>query len=491
MKNNIVEHNKFYDDGSLLHENRNFENYLFEKIDLRNSKEPMNFYRCDFRGSKMTDMCFWKNDFNRSDFVDSFIEKSIFSNCSFGTDFFNTYFTDVEFIENNQAISSIINCVFESCTFIEEKFSDTTIRDCSFINCTFNNCIFVMNTIDNIEFEKCRFTKIDFSNTTAKDFTFTQCKYDDFIINPDYLGTYLFKETPLNNIIYSYKGDEFNIGENYLDNIEVLINYYGKMKRYYEFFNLVIIYNYLSHKKKSITKLFNIILNNTIHDPHYLRKQKNIEKLFFTLEFYVDSSIINMVDYFSILKDAEAISLDNFGFQEKLKYLMRLNSLKVIVENNILNWDAIKSIPINIPILVEIRIEEEMENAFLLTLDKYFKVVANEYLDQSNGTGYYIITNKYRGSIVFEIVTYSLAMIPLAISLRIISASLFNIYFDYSICKKSVKLLDNNMTKNEVMEIEKLRRNTIERPTKDLEKTARELGDLIKTIKIFINAFKN
>ena len=132
-----------------------------------------------------------------------------------------------------------------------------------------------------------------------------------------------------------------------------------------------------------------------------------------------------------------------------------------------------------------------MENAFLLTLDKYFKVVANEYLDQSNGTGYYIITNKYRGSIVFEIVTYSLAMIPLAISLRIISASLFNIYFDYSICKKSVKLLDNNMTKNEVMEIEKLRRNTIERPTKDLEKTARELGDLIKTIKIFINAFKN
>ena len=489
--NEITELRKFYYDGYQSFQNDNFENYVFKDIDFRKHKKSARFFRCDFRGTKIHNIYFYKNDFSRSDFIDSYVDKCSFEKCKFSTDFFNTFFHEIEFKENKQKISSLINCVFNSCEFIKEEFIETTLRDCSFENCIFTDCTFVMNTIDNIRFIKCKFINIDFSNTTAQDFSFSDCEYEKFIINPDNLGTYLFKNTTLRKIIYSYKGEEFQIGENYLNNIEVLIKYYGQMKRYYEFFNLVIIYNYISKRRKPVDKFFKFVLMNTIKDSHKLRKQKNLEKLFYTLEFYIDSKIVSVLDYFSILSDLEATDIHEFDFEEQIKFLSKINALKLNFEKNIFEWNSVKFIPINVPVLAQIVIDEKEENKFLKLLNDFFTHAAIQYLSAKNGKGYYTIISRKKGSLVYEIVSYSTAFIVLATSLRIVSSSIFNIYFDYTMLKKSTQLLSEKKLQCELEEIEKLRRKTIERPIKELEKTAKKLSSFVKSIKIFVNAFKD
>ena len=49
----IAQAYKFSDNGTRKREKENFQNYLFQGIDLRQSDEPISFYRSDFRGAKL------------------------------------------------------------------------------------------------------------------------------------------------------------------------------------------------------------------------------------------------------------------------------------------------------------------------------------------------------------------------------------------------------------------------------------------------------
>lgn len=488
-ENNLILYESFTEINKKKFVNDSFQNFLIENISFDSEINGSRFYRCDFRGTKLNKVVFSKIEFERSDFIDCYIEYTSFNECKFGTDFFNTYFFKTKFYNNQQNTSSLVNCAFYKCEFINEKFCESTIRECKFIECKFKNCTIKQNTIDEIVFDNCTLNQMDFSNSTAQNFSFINCTFSELTINPDYLGTYLFKSTRIDLLKYSHKGKLYSVGEHFLEPITNLLLYYKKVGRFYEFFNLLIIHNQLCVNAKSLVEAIQDIFPKVLSDKHLLRKRNNVMKIFDSLIFYSNSQSISFFELTSLIKYLENINNSKMDFNLRIEIFSKLQILKINIEEICLNWDVNLRFPLNSIGVTRLVFEDNDIEIIKQRIKEYFEVINRKYFKYAGNELFYKIINTSKGSIIIDIISYAGATLLLATILRSITSNVFNTIFDYEIFTKSKKLLNNVSSLNDIKEIDNFRKNSLQVPSVLVKKKTQELSELLKSIKIFVNTF--
>jgi uncharacterized protein YjbI with pentapeptide repeats len=494
----LTKPNYFADNGESKRECENFQRFIFKDIDLSHREDPISFFRSDFRGTKIVNVHFSRNNFNRADFVNSIIMRSSFTGCKYGTDFINCLFEDVKFTDNQQKGSSIIGCVFENCQFEKESFTDTTMRNCEFNNCSFLNCVFEMNTFDELSFTSSKFSNINFANMGAYNFYFVDCIYDNFNIDPDYLGTYLFKNSFLREITFYYRGKLVRLDLDYIDVIYGFIQLYGKAGRYIEMFNLIILYNYLSGSMDSLQTWFINIMEYIFKNNNTLENKNNIKKIFTILVFYINSNMIQKEDYFYFVMILEDLFNKVNNFEEKLIYFNQLNTLKANIEKNFLNWG--ESIPFNsnTNLYIELTIDDSKKDLVLGLIDSSIQKIGKEFYDNTPNASLYNIVGFRKGSLVISIISTVIIIYTLITYLKKCSKDVMITYFNYKVIKLSYvantfpKLkkigelinISNAVESKETTE----KQLSIKKENSDISTTINALSNHLKQVEVFVNA---
>lgn len=482
-----VERWKFSDTGEIKREKENFQNFLFENIDLSKHSEPISFFRSDFRGSKVINSHFYKNNFDRADFIDSYVSHSTFEKCCFGTDFINTYFSHSNFIQNTNDGCSIVNCTFNECNLSEEVFTNCTIRDCVFINCTLQKCKMEMNTVSEILFDGCTFNRINLAHQGAYNFKFNACQLSDVIVDPDYIGSYLFKETDLTKIRYQYRGADFNLNSDQIDNLKALSEFYSNSRRYYEAFNLIILINSISPHKNSLLEAFKSVIVNILSDKHALRKFNNLNNVLSTLEFYCNSNDIETLDFIDMLKVFDSINQATLPFKEYLTIRSKLGLVQSLFEDALLSWNS-NRLPGQGQFYSVLEINEEELSVTLNTLDHFFTSVAKEYFGHADSSKCYSVVGTWRGSFFIEIIGSALAISLLGACIKKFTYDISKSVFVIKTTRKANKLIDKANNEKKFKKSIKLARLGLKEPTEETKDKATKLASLLKDIQIFTKA---
>lgn len=472
---------RFKDNGSSSRENESFQGTLFSDLDFSGDQTPISFFRSDFRQVKIEKVRFFKNNFDRADFIDAYIIQSSFQRCNFGTDFINTYFDEVIFQENQEDTCTITQCVYSKCRFRSEKFVNTTLRSCKFIECTFEDCLFEMNTADELSFEKCEFKNIDFSNMTATHFSFGSCRFYGLRVDPDYLGTYLFKGVAPEGLTYSYRGEEMHLGADYLESLERLMDFYAKTNRHYEAFNSAVLYNSFGNKGKSLRTLFQWALHSIAQEPA-MRQKNSLLRIISALAFYSDSDAISLEDLLFMVQALTQLPLDTLSLVERLEVDSRITFLKDLLKENLLLWNSSRLIGRE-NVLFEVVLDEENQKVVETRMAALFRA-----LRSSVGEPRFEILGARRGSLVFECLASGAAVVAFATCLRRASSNVIRIVLEVQFSAKYIHLLKNAKTTEQVTKLHKSAESLLNPPSDRALKTAGDLAGFIKEIRILGNS---
>ena len=468
---------RFKDNGSASRENESFQGTLFSDLDFRGAHPPVSFFRSDFRQVKIEKVRFSRNNFDRADFIDAYIAQSSFERCNFGTDFINTCFDDVLFQENKEDTCTITQCIYSKCRFRMEKFINTTFRSCKFIECIFEECHFEMNTADDLSFDRCEFKNIDFSNMTATHFSFGHCRFEGLRVDPDYLGTYLFKGAAPEGLTYSYRGEDLHLGADYLESLETLMDFYAKSNRTYEAFNSAVLYNSFGKKGKSLRPIFHWALQSIAQEPA-MRQTNSLLRMIAALVFYSDSDAIPLEDLFSMVQALTQLSLDKLSLTERLDVKSRITLLQELLKENLLSWNSSRLLDRD-NVLFEVVLDEENQDAVETRMEALFGA-----LQSSVGDPHYEILGTHRGSLVLECLASGAAVVAFVTCLRRASSNVIRIILEVQFSAKYLHLLKNAKTTEQVTKLHKCAANLLNPPSERALKTAGDLAGLIKEIRI-------
>jgi uncharacterized protein YjbI with pentapeptide repeats len=479
----------FFDTGNALREQENFQHFLFKDLNFKNRKEPISFFRSDFRGVKIENVQFYKNNFDRADFINSYITNTTFDNCFFGTDFLNVIFHKVEFRNNMEDTCSFHNCSFVDCAFESETVINTSNRNSTYSNCHFSNCNWEKNSFEDIHYIQTSFKNISFAEMCAYNLDFTGCNFENTSVDPDYLGSYLIKKTELKDLNYIYRGQGISLTGKIEADLETLSRFYFSNHRYYEAFNTVLLYSHYNKFKESISGFFERILHLITQDKHYLRRTEQLNRLIRILIFYSDSALIPSKDFYLIIGIMENFSIPFESINDKILYQNNLQLLKETVQTNIFElgiWDF-DSVGIT---YAEIEIDEDDFALFKTNLAGFYDSLIEEYGITDFGTGYEILGTR-KGSLIVEIAGVAVGIYGLATIAKSILAKVMEIKMEYLITHKNIELLVSDNFKD-MKEWEKkviIARKIQEKPSDELFKKAGPLIKLMKSFHIFPNAF--
>jgi len=460
---NLVEHNRFYDNGSLKREKENFQGFLFENIDLRNNKTSISFLRSDFRGVKVQNSHFLENNFSRADFIDSTILNSTFQDCIFKhTEIYNTYFENSMFSEGTINSAGLSRLIFENCSFTDIEFSANTFNNSKLNNCKLIDVQFKKNSIDDIEFENTSFKNSDFSNNTSINLFFANCLFDNVTIDADYLGSYFFKGSFLDNLNLKYRGKVFKLNISQTELIDNLFKILLEKERYYEAINILVLKNSLSETKHSIFNVVSIATNYLLEEKNKLKRTYQFDKIYKLLEYYINTGYIQIDDYFKIINHFDCINTSNFDFFEQIDFREKANRLKTIINEIDFSGIFIDSIYVNKKVFIEISIEEANQTTFEKLFDNIINKIGQDI--DINGRVYEVI-NKRKGSIIYEIIIYCSAVILLLTMLKSIIRGLrgtvnevMNLAIDYRINSKILEHTKKIKGKDSIEEIKSIKK---------------------------------
>ena len=450
---------------------------LFADLDLSKSAEPISFFRSDFRQVKIQNFKFAGNNFDRADFIDAYISNSSFTGCQFGTDFLNTYFDCVAFKDNVEDTCTIAQCVYNKCTFRGEAFRNTTFRSCRFIECLFEDCNFEMNTADELTFESSDIRRIDFSNMTALNFAFSNCKFQGMRIDPDYLGTYLFKGVAPQGINYCYRGEELRLDAEYTEALQAMMEVYVKENRYFEAFNSAILYNTFGNYGKSLHAIFKWVVDAVLEEP-LIRRRSSLSRIIDALVFYSDSEAIALSDLFYMVGLLGEVPLNSFPLTERLEMESRLSFLKELTKESLLSPDS--------P-----RLANEREICFEVIVDEDQKEIAEDCLTRifhalsaSIGDANFQILGIRHGSLIFECVATGAAVVLFTNCLRLASSNLIKIALEFRFSAKYMHLLKSARTTDQVAKVYNNAKSLMTPPTKDVYNLSNEVAKVAKELRI-------
>lgn len=475
---------RFHDTGNPKREKENFHGLLFADLDFSKSIEPISFFRSDFRQVKVQNVGFFGNNFDRADFIDAYIASSSFTACQFGTDFLNTYFDRVTFSGNSEDTCTIAQCVYNKCTFHRELFKNTTFRTCKFIECVFEDCIFEMNTADEIAFESSEFHRIDFSNMTAVNFAFSNCIFFGLKIDPDYLGTYFFKGQPPEGISYSYKGEELQLGSEYTDALQAMVEVYVNENRYFEAFNSAILFNTFGNRGKSLRAIFKWVVNAVLDEPP-IRRINSLSRLIDALVFYSDSEAIALSDLFFMIGLLTEVPLISMPLTQRLEMESRLGFLKELTKENLFAPDSSR-LANERQICFEVVADEGVKDAVDKNLRSFFQAVSRSLGD----TNFQILGIRH-GSLIFECVATGAAVVLFTNCLRLASSNLIRVALEFRFSAKYFELLESARTTEQVAKVYNSAKSLMSPPTKEASNFSNDLAKLAKEIRIVAQRVDN
>jgi uncharacterized protein YjbI with pentapeptide repeats len=467
---------RFQPTASLDRSNESFQGLLFLDLDFREAQQPISFVRGDFRRAKIDNVRFWKSNFDRADFIDAFVRASGFESCAFGSDFLNTYFDGVHFSHNDSDTCTLTDCVYENCTFSSETIVNSTLSACRYKNCIFDSCDLRMNTADTLIFTKCTFRNIDFSNMTAVNFQFADCRFENVRLDPDYLGTYLFKGSAPDNINLTYRGEIVQLNAQYLSSLEVLMDSYANATRYYEVFNCAVLYNYLAQRGKTLLPLFRGVIHSINSEPAFIRKH-SADRIIALISFYADSPAIPTNELFTLVAALGDIALDDIPLVDRLQIESKMSFLKNWIQAILLQWQSPRP-PEGEAVYFELTIEESDRPKVEVLLKGFFE-------GQADGAVGLMVVGERRGSLVLECVGHAAAVFSLAICLREISSTLIRIVLEFQLSAKYVGLLRDASTAKEVARLHKDIRPLLTPPSGRSYEYARKLAECVKELRIF------
>lgn len=467
---------RFQPSLSLDRSNESFQGVLFANLDFVQSQQPISFARGDFRRAKIDNVRFWKSNFDRADFIDAFVRLGSFEDCQFGTDFLNTYFDGVHFSGNTSDTCTITDCVYENCTFSKEAVLNSTLTACRYKNCTFEDCDFRMNTADSLEFMTCTFRNMDFSNMTAVNFQFAECRFDNVRLDPDYLGTYLFKGSVPENIHLTYRGENLQLNTGYLSSLELLMNSYAAATRYLEVFNCAVLYNHLAHRGKDLIPLFQAVIHSVNGEPAFIRRH-SAERIISLLTFYADSPAIATSELFALVTSLDGISLEEIPLVDRLRIESKVSFLKNWIQAIVLQWQSPRP-PESGVLYFEITVDELDRVEVEKLLHDFFEI-------PENGSSGVVVLGTRRGSLILECLGHGATVFGLAICLREISSSLVRVVLDFHLSAKYVRLLREATTAKDVARIHKEIIPLLTPPSARSYASARKLTESIKELRIF------
>lgn len=479
---NLSKHRVFYDTGEIKQEAKNFQGYLFADIDLRKSKEPISFYRSDFRSTKFSNYHLFKNNFDRADFIDSYLSDGTIENCTFGSDFINTLFHQSLITNNSFESCTLTNCRFNECNFSGGTFKEITMRECKFSNCTFDQVGFEMNTIDEITFKNCRFENMDFSNMTAINLYFINCSFNDFTIDPDYLGSCFVIGDFFGQTNFIYRGHKLDLFDEQKELVEGFINLYQDTNRYYELINLYFLQNNLTG---SLSEDILKVIPSVFREENDLVKDYHLKKILDLLKFYLASDKIDLKTYFIMISVID----QSLAAEKDQSYLMlitnKLNFLKLSLENEALRRMQGDNGVDDRVVLMQIELGiNEIERAEKM-VTQYFE---QEAFGSYSPDKFYQVISIRPGSVIVEILCYAFLAIPLSMIVKRTMSNITDTIFEYKFKKTGIKMLEQAKSAKDINAVKKVYYDSKVKEGAIISKGGKEdLTDVLKSLKVFVN----
>ena len=391
-------------------ESRNLSYAVFENIDFHKSIHLISFFRSDFRGTKFTNIQFYKNNFDRSDFLSAVFIDCRFEKVQFGCcQMKNCYLKNVKFTNNLYRNTSIQSTTFVDCEFPDETFL-INMQHCKLINCTFSGCTFEMSTTDSDTFESCSFDNTNLATMHAENHKFVKCQFNNVCIDSSYFFGYSVANCLWNQVTFLYRGDyvcfEDILVEDFLKTLET-------EHRYNDIINFYI--------NKRVQEKIPDILKKCFYYYKELPYGRMLD-ISIILENLAFAAIYETVDY-DILNEAIAIitnaDMSSYCFNERIEIDAFCTKLQ----------SALYLIPHSEKYLANIDINSISTLSISLNSDDYDKCVqtAEQLLNSISDSGYWTLIEKKKGS---WILIYSAATVIVLAALPKIIKNFADIYFD-------------------------------------------------------------
>ncbi len=402
-------------------ESRNLSYAVFENIDFHKFIHLISFFRSDFRGTKFTNIQFYKNNFDRSDFL-----SAVFIDCSFEKVQFgccqmkNCYFKNVKFTNNLYRNTSIHSTTFIDCEFPDETFL-INMQHCKLKNCTFGGCTFEMSTTDSDTFDNCIFFNTNLATMHAENHKFVKCQFHNVCIDSSYFFGYSIANCTWNQVTFLYRGDYVTF-EDIL--VEDFVKTFEAEHRYNDIINFYI-------SRKSQEKIPDILKKSF----YYYKKLPygRMLDISIILESLAFAAIYETVDY-DILNKAITIIADadmsSYSFDERIE----IDALCTKLQN------ALYLKPHSEKYLAQIDVSSISTLSIRLNSDDYDKCVetAEQLLNSISDESYWTLIEKQKGS---WILIYSAATVIVLAALPKIIKNFADIYFDI----KTKKVLSDKL----------------------------------------------
>lgn len=229
---------KFVDDGRGDRSKESFQGVSFDKINQLKSA-PISFFRSDFRKARIADCVFVKSNFSRCDFIASIFENSRFLECDFLTSsMMNCVFRKCIFERNKHFNPDLIRCRLSECDFLSQRMERAAWRDTVFSNCRFVACSLAKSSLLGMEFDNCDLSKLNLARISAQDIHFCGGNLHGVVFDPDYLGTYTFKNVSLENVRFEYRSLKIDFSISRPEDFLALGEHLVSQQRWSEAFNV-------------------------------------------------------------------------------------------------------------------------------------------------------------------------------------------------------------------------------------------------------------
>ncbi len=411
-----------------------YKNSTIKNVDYR-KKDYKSFERCDFRGTIIDTVYFYNNSFDRADFISSFFKDVVFDGVNFGApQFKNCIFDSVKFIGCKYNSAVFIDCLFKGCSFFDEHIF------CNIINSTFQetkieSCKFERSSLDKNYFYNCLIKNVDFATMHAEDLQFKSTQFVNVLMDIEYVFTYLFDNSnDFKNIVLLDRGERIKHQINSINQIiEDLLN----QERFYEVFNLFILYD----MQERLIYVLKKLLNSVKKQNNALKSIYNINQIIDAMNFYIIENILDLDVFFSLLnllKLHNFTPLDDFKkitIAEKI-YILEQSILNINFSTYRLKKSCFKQRNINMIFSSVIENEKMAEEYLNNILDKISRAIDNQ--DK------YTIIKKEKGSWIF---TVSTSLIFGLVVIQQIQKIIVN----------SQKIISNHRTLNFVEKIQKMK----------------------------------
>ncbi len=412
-------------------------------------RNPVFFYRSDFRGSKFSSNTFFKNNFDLADFIGNSFINTEFENVNFGnSEFKNGVFLKCQFNSNTYGDLAIHDCDYKKCIFENEVFQ-MTMFNCTFVDCQFINCTFDQCTTENLEFKNCTFIKVEMSTMHAERFKFTKCTLRDTYLGACFLGSYLLKDVDFNLLNFKYRGEIVEVGNS--DYFNTLLNNLREQGRFFEFLNLYLLFNGAS---EGFSELFYNALISSFKEDNYKVLEYNIKGIFEIVEFYSDCPRLPFMVLCEIyIKLTQLFENNNVPEKCLLIFSECMFRLGKLISDFNFNLNYLYDVPLYRNAELEFHINdnsfEEAEDKINFLFDYINKNFFNSFLE----TPLYKISERKTGSVIITVSTCLILALLTTKVIKEIYGTICQIKIAHAQTTKEIALIETSKSAAKLSEI--------------------------------------